>query len=336
MEKVATNQSSRNYGLDLLRIFAMLSVVWVHLSIYLPVSDAVRPLFTWGANGVYIFFTLSGFLATKSFQNNLSTKEYYMKRAIRILPSYYVGIILMIIITYVITGGEYSDIFHLGWLRYFLGLNTVLPSNNYDIWNNRYGYWTMSCFIWFYILAPLIFKFVKSFKSSIVFIGASFGIFAFWKVAVDFIFSRIEGIENLSVTSGGSPFATLYYFAFGIMIYFAVKEGKALIACGISLLFGIAGILIERNSWAWCAITCIIIAIFSLHKLDIKSQTVSRFVKWLSGQSFYIYLAHMMAFNLSLFIVDKFDSLTGSIKYVAWGGYCNFARLCDCRMYEFG
>lgn len=67
MEKISESESkvlnAHNYGLDYLRVFAMLAVVWVHLSIYLPISDGMRGLFTWGSNGVQVFFVLSGYLA---------------------------------------------------------------------------------------------------------------------------------------------------------------------------------------------------------------------------------------------------------------------------------
>lgn len=103
--KLIVTKVGHNYGLDYIRIFAMLSVLWVRLTVYINVSDSVRPFFTWGANGVYIFFAMSGFLAAKSFQNNVSTEEYYIKRGIRILPSYYVGIILMMIVTRIVSDG---------------------------------------------------------------------------------------------------------------------------------------------------------------------------------------------------------------------------------------
>lgn len=47
-EKQSMVQKRYNIGLDFIRIFSMLAVIWVHLSIYLPVSDKIRPLFAWG------------------------------------------------------------------------------------------------------------------------------------------------------------------------------------------------------------------------------------------------------------------------------------------------
>ena len=41
-------QRRYNVGLDFIRIFAMFAVIWVHLTVYLPVPDRIRPFFTWG------------------------------------------------------------------------------------------------------------------------------------------------------------------------------------------------------------------------------------------------------------------------------------------------
>lgn len=94
--KSGTVLQNRNYGLDYLRIFAIFAVVWVHLSIYVDIPFAIRSYFTWGACGVQIFFVLSGYLAIKTYSGNVAS--YYKKRALRIIPSYYIGIILMILI----------------------------------------------------------------------------------------------------------------------------------------------------------------------------------------------------------------------------------------------
>lgn len=43
--------------------------------------------------GVHYFIVLSGFLASHSFENKVKTGVYYIKRAIQILPAYYVVVI---------------------------------------------------------------------------------------------------------------------------------------------------------------------------------------------------------------------------------------------------
>ena len=102
--KGRTAIKKRNYGLDYLRIFAMLATVWVHISIYVGIPIDLKHYFGWGAYGVQIFFVLSGYLAIKTYNGNMI--DYYKKRALRILPSYYIGIILMIFIRKLFGGGK--------------------------------------------------------------------------------------------------------------------------------------------------------------------------------------------------------------------------------------
>ena len=109
----------------------------INLTIYLPVPDRISPFFTWGGRGVQWFFVLSGYFACHSFIPKTGIASYYKKRAICILPSYYVAIIVIMLFYHLVLSDVTPDIFGIGWLRYFLGLNTVLPSTNYDLWNNH-------------------------------------------------------------------------------------------------------------------------------------------------------------------------------------------------------
>lgn len=58
----------------------------------------------------------------------------------------------------------------IGWLRYFLFLNGIVPSSQYYYWNDLWGLWTMSCFMLYYILAPIIRKYVKNYRASLFFL----------------------------------------------------------------------------------------------------------------------------------------------------------------------
>ena len=78
--------------LHFLRALAVLIVVFFHLKI---------PLFEFGYLGVDIFFFISGYLITLIIHNklskkNFSLKEFYIKRVLRIMPSY----LLIIFITF--------------------------------------------------------------------------------------------------------------------------------------------------------------------------------------------------------------------------------------------
>ena len=306
-----------NIGLDFIRIFSMLAVIWVHLTIYLTVPDRIRPFFTWGGAGVQCFFVLSGFLAGHSFSDKKEIGTYYKKRAIRILPAYYVAVIGAMLFHQLILKDVTPDGFGLGWLRYFLGLNTVLPSTNYDLWNNTYGLWTMSCFIWFYIIAPVIFEWVKSLKSAVCFFIATFVVSIGWKIGIYSIFSRISGIESLDVLTGASPFGVLYQFSIGILVYFILKEKKNYEGIGLLSIISVGGLILGRDTFIWCALCGLMIIV--CENLEINaSHRVQGVVHAVGRDSFHVYLAHLLSFDIAWVISSRIIYESTFLKYIVW------------------
>ena len=310
-------QRRYNVGLDFIRIFAMLAVILVHLTIYLPIPDRIRSFFMWGGAGVQCFFVLSGFLACHSFENRLKTGVYYKKRATRILPAYYVAVIGAMLFHQFVLKDVTADIFGLGWLRYFLGLNTVVPSMNYDLWNNTYGLWTMSCFIWFYIMAPLIFKWVRSLKSAASFFVLSFVGSIAWKLIMNSIFSQMAGIESLDVLTGASPFGELYQFAIGIMVYFILKEEKAYKGIVLLSVISVFGLVLNRNTFIWCSLCGLMIIAFENMEIQISAKA-QRFVRTIGKESFHVYLSHLLSFAVAWSITSTVFLDSGIVKYSCW------------------
>ncbi len=310
------NKKKHNDGLDLLRIVAMFGVIWVHLSMYLPISEDNLVFFIWGGHGVQVFFVLSGYFAAISLYEKNDWKDYYKKRILRIIPPYYT-IIIILILWNILVRKDVPDIFGLKWLRLFFGLNTILPSNDYEVWNNPYGWWTMSSFIWFYIGAPILMKFITNLKRAVLFVPISLGVWIAWKFMILLIFSNVSGLDNINMLSGASPFASLIYFALGILTFFALKEKKDLFI-GVGLIaLSIIGILIHRNAWTWAAITSILVMFFYRYQVDFHGKC-KYIVQFLGKHSFNIYLVHVLAFEISWEFVSRM--FEGNILYILWGG----------------
>lgn len=93
--------------LDGVRAIAVLMVIWHH---FMPHSIAAGGVAPWGAIGVGLFFTLSGFLITRILLNcrikiddQRSTvgrmmKQFYMRRFLRIFPLYYAVLLVLFIV----------------------------------------------------------------------------------------------------------------------------------------------------------------------------------------------------------------------------------------------
>src|SRR5665213_1111160 len=95
-------QLLRFHGLDTLRAAAILVVMLYHLNMYGLLPEALNPVASVGWAGVDLFFVLSGFLIgsqlLKPYLNGTtpSLKEFYARRAYRILPVFLTVLLLYI------------------------------------------------------------------------------------------------------------------------------------------------------------------------------------------------------------------------------------------------
>lgn len=286
-----------NYGLDILRIFSMVAVLLVHLRQTKFFPQALARYTAWGQYGVQIFFVLSGYLAVKTYKKKEPIRTYYKKRAFRILPTYYLAITFAVITNISMKISLPEDPFHLGWFRYYLGMNMILPSKDYLVWNNAYGWWTMGTFIGFYILVPLIMKLIDSFKKAIISIPILVLISGVWKRIYLFLFNAVN-YDNIDVTIAGGTIQILVQFAVGICTYFALKEskiGECLLMDGIIL---VGAFILGKNNFLWCAIAGIFILSAQFICGGGGKIKIRKFVKFWSRQSYYIYLVHLIVIQV--------------------------------------
>lgn len=148
------NNIRQTNTLDLYRVIAIIMVMTVHCGQYIfPKGTLAYSVTHIGLYGIPIFFALSGYLAMQSAKRGIPAKKYYINRMIRIIPAYYVCLVVTSIIVNMPT-----DTIGLRWLRYFLFINLFVPSSEPN-WMNINGYWCMPVFISFYVLVPLLYKY---------------------------------------------------------------------------------------------------------------------------------------------------------------------------------
>ena len=206
----------RDYGLDILRTMACLMVLGVHLVQRVSIPGTIGAFFQKGSTGVSFFFILSGFLSYYSldriFNNNeISLKQmikYWKKRAIHILPLYYLAI-LFYLVFYCAINQIPTDSSGLYWVRYFLFLNLWIPSEE-PFWTNLGAVWSISVFVLFYIIAPFYYRVVKRFSISCLVVILSYAILKI---------TDVVGLHDI-------PLRHLFYFFLGIMLKLAIDEHR--------------------------------------------------------------------------------------------------------------
>jgi peptidoglycan/LPS O-acetylase OafA/YrhL len=148
--------------LDGIRALACLAVITYHVSHSFRLEN--RPslglllpsILLAGDTGVTLFFVLSGFLLFLPYAKSLlfghpwpSMRQFYLRRALRILPGYYVSLFLLIILTH----REYLHADHGKPLLLFLMLFMDSSAVTYRQINGPF--WTLAVEWQFYLLLPL-------------------------------------------------------------------------------------------------------------------------------------------------------------------------------------
>jgi peptidoglycan/LPS O-acetylase OafA/YrhL len=157
-------------SLNGLRAVSILLVIISHYVLkYMTVHhipfDETLVSFHLGQLGVNVFFVISGFLITtlllreESTQGSIGLKNFYIRRTIRIFPAYYVVLIVYFFLQllHVITIPGTSWITAITYTKY---LNWYK-----DPYTNHF--WSLSVEEHFYLLWPLVFKFLQKHRTKI-------------------------------------------------------------------------------------------------------------------------------------------------------------------------
>lgn len=173
----STSKVSRIAELDGLRGIAILSVVLMHY-FYNPDPNLKGPIhqiqriFALGWSGVDLFFVLSGFLIGGILMDQRRSpsyfKTFYLRRAFRILPVYYLWICLFI--AFVLVGGPllraHTHSGQLPALNFDIYQHFLFLQNLWEVNYTTLAYWWFSP-TWslaveeqFYLVAPLLVRYV--------------------------------------------------------------------------------------------------------------------------------------------------------------------------------
>ncbi|WP_152058528.1 acyltransferase family protein [Aliarcobacter butzleri] len=171
----------RENNFDLLRVIAALQVMIMHTTAHILLEHDYTLNTFWTfiieilsyIEGVPIFFLISGFLITMSYERNSNIKNYIQNRVLRIFPGLYVNIFLGVIILYYF---GYLQ-FNLEFFSWLMAQLTIVQFYNAEMFRGfgvgviNGSLWTISVELSFYILLPLLFLVLKKQKVFFIIIG---------------------------------------------------------------------------------------------------------------------------------------------------------------------
>lgn len=165
------HQAFRFNNFDLLRLIAAMQVVVLHSVGILKIdpNSAVNGLlqFIHLFPGVPIFFFISGFLISKSYESNHKIYEYSQNRILRLYPALIICVAFSMVLIFISGYMATVDASAFDWSFLFLAKTTIAQFYNPDFMR-AYGdgvlngsLWTITVELQFYFMVPIIYMLFK-------------------------------------------------------------------------------------------------------------------------------------------------------------------------------
>jgi peptidoglycan/LPS O-acetylase OafA/YrhL len=297
--------------IDALRGWAILGVIATHAASVVSLSGPAAKLAAFGGYGVQLFFMVSAFTIFLTYKKGLErearpTANFFTRRLMRIVPVYWLGILLYTAAYGFGTRGwlEGPEPWHLP-LHLFL-INLLHPATMSSVVP---GGWSISCEVLFYLTVPLWFSLIRSVK------GAALACVAAAIIAP--VSTEImKSVMGSWVASFGDSYAYMYYyrslpsqlfpFAVGILLFHAYRTQPVWLTRLKDVRFNLAvccaGLLAFAISFAgwhphiqrhhWASVGCLL---FGLAVSQIQwSAIVNRAMTFLGRISYSAYLLHFI------------------------------------------
>lgn len=218
----------RPNNFDLLRLLAAFQVVYCHTCWHLDITTGVgNPTLAWVINwfpGVPIFFTISGFLISRSWERSDDWRDYATKRALRIYPALWVqlavGILIAALFGFITPAVVTSRSFALWILAQSTCVQFYNPAflREFGLGALNGSLWTIPVELGFYLSLPVLY-FVLVNRVSKRTADISLSLMALVSFAHWFYLSVSADPEStLTKLQMVSPFPHLYMFLVGVVL----------------------------------------------------------------------------------------------------------------------
>lgn len=154
-------QASRQFGLnnfDLLRILAATQVLYFHTLFHLKIEAPSWTLVFQNFPGVPIFFVISGYLVSASYERSESLQRYFWNRFLRIYPGLW-GCLFFTVIVVTCFGFSVLHFRGEGWILAQMAGLIYTPDFLVDFGFGSYNgsLWTIPIELQFYFVLPLVY-----------------------------------------------------------------------------------------------------------------------------------------------------------------------------------
>ncbi|MBN8828218.1 MAG: acyltransferase [Sphingobacteriia bacterium] len=303
IKNISKNSNQKIYSIQVMRAIAALMVMLAHFISdgvkYNKISSNFEIYKPFLLRGVDIFFFISGFIITLLYvTKNDSCKQFIKKRAIRILPTYYIFTLIAFGV-WLVKPNLFNN--SVGNKTDIIASFILIPSKT-NYLHLLSVTWTLCFEVWFYAFFALSIAF---FRKNILIPITLYAIYLLpflnLKLFIGNTFSSLINSPYCLEFLSGSLFCSIYSF----------KNYKAIPGIIIALL----GLYIaDYNIFI---VTLISVSLFLLLELYCKYLPVSQTLILLGDSSYSLYLSHLLVMGVIKHIWDKLN-FTGNFMNIIW------------------
>lgn len=292
---------NKDNNFNLLRLLAALQVVFIHSVTHLQITNSVviflRDTLVYFP-GVPIFFLISGYLITMSYEKNKNIYEYAKNRLLRIIPGLYVSFFIGFIIIWYFN--QFKDVYIIDILLWCFAQLTIVQFYNPDFIRDfgvgvlNGSLWTITVEMSFYIILPFLYAFLqKNFYKRFIFLLIASFLFYYYISNVStntFIYEKLIKVSIL-------PY--LFYFLFGLFSYkyIHVFQKYLMDKVLIYLLVYISVIFFSIDSFIFLIFKQFILSLF-VFSFVFSYRTLSYKIMKHNDFTYGIYIYHMLIINI--------------------------------------
>lgn len=184
-----------------------------------------------------------------------------------------------------------------------------VPSKNWEWWNSVNFFWTMPAFIAWYVLSPVLFKYMKNSNRMAI------------ATLITVVLSPF--LKNWMYTFASEQFVNwnflclLYVFLFGVLAYFLVKEHNQIKGAIYGIVITAAGWIIGNRSGflAFGFVFFLMILVASIFPIRWSNHKLNHTIKWLSASTYSVYLTHWFVLQ---FLGESIGKMPWIIDYICF------------------
>lgn len=312
----------RSIGIDVTRAFAVMAVLVYHFYVLVggnryEAYPLIHRLISMGGEvGVTLFFIISGYgiylsLDRRKKNNVFSVGTFLKKRFARVLPHYYLSLLIIIFIGTQGAMVSRQGIFHI--VTHALLIHNFFPSTCGSI---STVLWTMGVIFQFYFVSILLYKWVK--RSPVTALAVSVLVTIACKILVfHVIFPRVQQVEpSYYFIYGRQLFTALDNFIVGMFLadYSMRRQEKTgwdlavgAVACGLTVIWCVMPQAAFRYSdtamgyiWNTGLAVFLGLTVWTVSRLELPGRNIAmKGILFVSRYQYGIYLWHfVVAANL--------------------------------------